>query len=534
MKNKTFVFLLIVVILFPLFIHAKLNKVEMMAYRVKPGVALVETFLNFRIQYINRGERIVEQNGFRFSGTGFFINPNGYLLTNGHVVEVYNEYLTKREDLYKQVLLYFVVAKLKEEGAIVSMENVQKWMETHKPQLVSLQVFPKVTLTNFEEYNYEIKKYSPSIVNGGKDIAVLKIERENCPVLMLGDSSKVRLQQVVFPIGYPGVVDPFQFTIINRKSRLQPTISRGTITSLKYDYRNMNVFQTDAAITHGNSGGPVVDEDGNVIGIATFGPVDPVKGQLQGYNFLIPINTAKEFIRDAGVDFNIESDFTKVYNKLLSAVWDEKWFDAQNYVSVALSYMKNQPDLEKLQQLIYTKIENMGMIEKLWLRNKIVFIIIVVLIIAVIVILFIALKPESKKEDVEVKELKEEHQKEVFDEGKTVIEEEPQDKTMLEQDVKGIAEIYIDGELKNKCEVLERGITIGRDPAQADCVIEEPIVSKSHLKIIPVDDGFNVIDLASTNGTFYNGAKINEATLKSGEKVQIGKKGKIEVVIKKI
>ena len=534
MRNKVLVFILIVFLASPVFLQAKLNKVEMMVYRVKPGVALIETFLNFKIQYEDNGAKRVEQNGFRFSGTGFFVNPEGYLITNGHVVEVEHKYLTNKEKLYQEVLSYFVVAKLRQAGTVVSMENVQKWIKEHKPQLISLQIFPKVTLTNFEEYNYEIKKFSPPMTSGGKDIAVLKIERSNCPVLMLGDSSKVKLQQIVFPIGYPGLVDPYTFWVISKKSRLQPTISRGTITSLKYDYRNMNVFQTDAAITHGNSGGPAVDEDGNVIGLATFGATDPIKGQIQGYNFLIPINTAKEFIRDAGIEYNIESDFTKVYNKLLDAVWNEKWFEAKNYVAVALSYMSNQPDLKKLQQLIYTKIEHMGALKRMWIRNKLLFILVLILIIAVIVILIIALKPESEKkvESAAENEVKVEDVK-VEDEGKTVLEEED-DKTMLEQEVVGMADIYVNGQLKTKCEIMDTGTIIGRDPVQSNCVIEETMVSKAHVKIVPKDDGFEVQDLNSTNGTYYNGEKIERKVIKPGERIQLGKKGTVEIHIDKV
>ncbi len=532
MSKKVVVFSLIFLLAIPLLLKAELNKVEMMAYRVKPGVALVETFLSFKVQYVNKNEKLTEKNGFRFSGTGFFINSSGYLITNGHVVETYNEYLKDKKNLMKQVLLYFVVAKLKEQGAVVSMEAVQDWMKKHNPQLISLQVFPKITLTNFEEYNYEIKKYSPPILKGGKDIAVLKIERDNCPVLMLGDSASVTLQQLIFPIGYPGLVDPFQFWVINKKSRLQPTISRGTITSLKYDYRNMNVFQTDAAITHGNSGGPVVNEDGKVIGIATFGAVDPLKGQIQGYNFLIPINTAKEFIRDAGVEFNIESDFTKVYNKLLEAVWNKKWFDAQRYVSVALSYMKNQPDLEKLQQIIYTQIEHMSTLKKLWIKNKIIFLLIIILIIAIVFIIIIALKPEGQKqEEMEVKNGQEEMAADAGYE-KTMLEED--NKTILEEDLMGIAEIYVNGKLIKKCEIMSSGLIVGREPNQATCVIEEAVISKSHVKIVPEGDSFKVKDLNSTNGTYYNSEKVYEKLINSGEKIQLGKKGTVEIVLKKV
>ncbi len=524
--KKLIVFFVVFMLVYSVgFSKRSLNKIEMMAYKVKPAVILIETWLTARISYVKNNQIIMEDKIFGSLGSGFFINPSGYILTNGHVVEYAYEFQNNRENLLKLVLAYFVAYKLREEGTSITLENFNKWLKIHNPQIISSNIYPRVILSNFETYNYEIKKYSPLITKGGKDIAVLKIERENCPTIMLGDSSKIVLQQLIFPIGYPGVVDPINFSVISQKSRMEPTISRGTITSLKYDYRNMGVIQTDAVMTHGNSGGPAVDEDGYVIGISTFTPPpDPYNGEIQGYNFLIPINTAKEFIRDAGVEYNVESDFTKVYNKLLTAVWNEDWFSAQHYVEVALSYMKNQPDLERLQQMIYSKIESMNAIEKAWAKNKGLMILLIILVVAFIIVLVLVFRPVPERK-IEVLE------KKASDETLKTIIEEP-DKTIVEE-ILGVLQIIIKGKEVKKCEIKEGGTIVGRDPSQADCVVDEPIVSKAHIKIVPESDGFTVIDLGSTNGTYIDGEKITKKTVKSGDTIQLGKKGDVKIKIVK-
>ena len=63
------------------------------------------------------------------------------------------------------------------------------------------------------------------------------------------------------------------------------------------------VLQTDASITHGNSGGPVMNEQGEVVGLATFGSIDYQRqAEVQGMNFIVPSTIVQEFIKKAKID----------------------------------------------------------------------------------------------------------------------------------------------------------------------------------------------------------------------------------------
>jgi serine protease Do len=124
------------------------------------------------------------------------------------------------------------------------------------------------------------------------DLAVIKVERTNLPVLPLGDSNNLHQGQVVLAFGNP--------------LGLEGSVSMGIISSiarrLKADDSNVYV-QTDAPINPGNSGGPLVDTEGRVIGINTF--ILTQSGGSEGLGFAVPsnlvLNTYEQIRKDGHV-----------------------------------------------------------------------------------------------------------------------------------------------------------------------------------------------------------------------------------------
>ena len=114
------------------------------------------------------------------------------------------------------------------------------------------------------------------------DIAVIKIDAKDLPVVLLGDSDAVRVGQFAFAIGAPFRLDyTFTYGVISGKGRSKLFQSGG--------YSISDYLQTDASINPGNSGGPLCDIDGKVIGMNTL-----INGMNRGLGFAIPINMAKE------------------------------------------------------------------------------------------------------------------------------------------------------------------------------------------------------------------------------------------------
>ncbi len=167
-------------------------------------------------------------------GSGFIINPEGQILTNFHVISG------------------------------------------------SQQV--EVTLTDQSKYKATIL-----VRDRVNDLALIKIEpKKKLTYLNLGDSDRLQVGQKVLAIG-----NPFGF---------DGTLTTGVVSTLgrtieaDNNHRMEGMIQTDAAINSGNSGGPLLDSQGNVIGINTaiYGP----NGGSVGIGFALPINRAKTMLDD--------------------------------------------------------------------------------------------------------------------------------------------------------------------------------------------------------------------------------------------
>src|SRR5206468_3193376 len=114
------------------------------------------------------------------------------------------------------------------------------------------------------------------------DIAVIKIDAKDLPVVQMADSDAVRVGQFAFAIGAPFKLDyTFTYGVVSGKGRSKLFTNGG--------YSISDYIQTDASINPGNSGGPLCDIDGKVIGMNTL-----INGMNRGLGFAIPINMAKE------------------------------------------------------------------------------------------------------------------------------------------------------------------------------------------------------------------------------------------------
>jgi S1-C subfamily serine protease len=139
----------------------------------------------------------------------------------------------------------------------------------------------RVTLSDGRVFNGKVVGVDPPT-----DLAVIKIEtKEEIPVVKLGDSSKLKVGQIVLAVG-----NPFGLTG-------GPTVTSGIVSSLNRSIQTENgmleLIQTDAAINPGNSGGPLVNTAGELVAINTAN-----MPYAQGIGFAVPVNTAKEILNE--------------------------------------------------------------------------------------------------------------------------------------------------------------------------------------------------------------------------------------------
>ncbi len=279
----------------------------------------------------------IQFGGFR--GSGFIVSPDGYILTNAHVV------YEKDDDVKAAILEQFVQWGIETFPKYHVQAGLDPWPATQADvDALRSQVTAAFDVKNIKsEVKAHTGKSLSGVVKGGvgiiasvrkvspvedKDIAVLKIEARNLPTVLLGDSDKMREQDRVTVIGFPA--SPTLHPLLAEESIYESSVTSGIVSARKKMPDGTTVLQTDANIVGGNSGGPAFNEQGEVIGIASFGTPsrDPREAPMTtGFNFLRPSNVAKQFLQEMGVQ-NVQGATDEAYKKGLENYWRGKYEDA--------------------------------------------------------------------------------------------------------------------------------------------------------------------------------------------------------------
>ena len=166
-----------------------------------------------------------------------------------------------------------------------------------------------------EEKKYPTKVLARDPVN---DVAILKIEGKNLPIIGLGNSSKLELGRTVIAIG--NVLGTFQNTVsVGVISGLSREITAGDMMT-KQTAKLRGLIQTDAAINPGNSGGPLIDMQGKAIGINAA-----MVFMAENIGFALPINNAKKDLEDLKRYGRIYQPFLGLRYVLLNKELQEKF-----------------------------------------------------------------------------------------------------------------------------------------------------------------------------------------------------------------
>jgi len=170
------------------------------------------------------------------SGSGVVISPDGYIVTNNHVVADANE----------------------------------------------------VTVTFNDRYTTQAKVVA---TDPATDIAVLKVEEKNLPFMEFANSDDVKLGQWVLAVGYPFSLDATVTAgIVSAKGRSIGINKERSASAIE------SFIQTDAAVNPGNSGGALVNTSGQIIGITSA--IASPTGSYAGYSYAIPANIVRKDVND--------------------------------------------------------------------------------------------------------------------------------------------------------------------------------------------------------------------------------------------
>jgi S1-C subfamily serine protease len=492
-------------------------------------------------------------------GSGFFISSNGYIATNAHVVTTTHD----GEEKAKQALFWQLVQQIAQQIGKDPRSLNTSFIDQHST-LQSFQLYHHVIIPDGSAFPFEIKQYGAPTGEGndqGKDVAIIKIEVKNAPILKLADSEKVQLQDHVTVIGYPGAADTFNSGLLSSKSALEATINDGKISAKKQASSGAPILQTSTAATHGNSGGPVLNDANEVIGLLTFRG-DTINGQeVSGFSFIVPSNTVMEYVKSAGTTNDL-GPTDNLYREGLGYYWDQYYSSAIPKFEEVKRMFPQHSEVDRLvQSSQQAKAEGK---EKssfpVWIVVVVVVVLLVILFLIIMIVLGVVIAKKRKKGKAAgpapVPDGKA-HRPAMpapappppapvpspaahapsptppmphvvgADQGMTVDLSRTVALTADDAFPMSYGSIkFVSGPLSGQeFKVNSEGDFIGRDGGSSQIVIADPRISKRHVWI-GVRNGRVVIeDQNSRNGTFVNdpkSARVTETSLNAGDTVILG------------
>ncbi len=515
----------------------RLDQVQKMAYAVKPAVVRINAYATGRFRYtpsviaavetqlraegfdaaaraIPEGETTID-TGAGGSGSGFVVNPDGVIVTCGHVVAPTRDQAALRNELLRNgaiaaLLRHFPVEALR---SVHRGDRLDRYIESVMAggQLETIRVINEVELSNGEKLPFRIRNFSPPLNERGTDLALVEIARKNLPSIRVGDSDTVRVGDSVWAVGYPAVASSSDDVIggwLSRDSDLEATLSPGNVTAIKRNVANVPVLQSNVAIYRGNSGGPVVNRDGEVIGISTWGHTD-----AEQIKFLVPSNVAREMLGASRVTINIDGEMNRHYRAALEAAADDNWSKAGSELAVASSMFRGSPDLIRFRRDIDRAMKTLPP----WRLHPVAMTLGGISLLAAIA------------------------------GGTILIMQRRSQRFPVPLDVAGTVETVVPTDGSSKDRMLGRftilngtragqrlglggsGIRIGRESAICEIVLENPKVSRLHAEVVSIDGKVMLIDRNSSNGTYVNDQKIDKRFLKDGDIIYFGGRNAVAV-----
>ncbi len=281
-------------------------------------------------------------------GTGFFVSPDGYIITNGHVVNEFESDLEEKLPLLLELVNVFAEAYYKTFNEPPSNELLNALFR----EAVAAYLANRLRIQDYSVDVYvgvgkvatgigNIRKFYPArIVEATpfekEDLALIKIEVQHAPSLKIS-SDQVKVGETVWVLGYPGAVTFHE--LLSTSTMMVPTITKGMVSGYREKTTGITVLQSDVNVNHGNSGGPMVNSKGEVVAVVSFGSIDPTGSgrEVPGFNFFIPSKYVLELLSRNNVN-NVQDPVMKLYEEGL------RLYYAKHY-SAAIEKFKMVKDL---------------------------------------------------------------------------------------------------------------------------------------------------------------------------------------------
>ncbi|QZZ22557.1 trypsin-like peptidase domain-containing protein [Leptothermofonsia sichuanensis E412] len=227
--------------------------------------------------------------------SGFFISPDGYIVTNSHILK----------SLSREGCKDYALRNLAER--VTGRKNFETIPQRTKIDLTEnvrfasdFEYFKRVILPTGDSFPFEIKKEGKPVAGNGQDMAVIKIQLANAPTVQFGDANALKPQDPVKAIGYPlNEETPSFFSRQSSDSSLVTSpLGKVAVTNGLLSYKtgtgNNTVWKVNASLPYGSSGGPLVNLKGEVIGLVT----GKIQAPGNGLPSVVPGNNLVGFVKE--------------------------------------------------------------------------------------------------------------------------------------------------------------------------------------------------------------------------------------------
>jgi S1-C subfamily serine protease len=280
--------------------------------------------------------RDVTPTPYRETGTGWFVDSSGWLITNGHVVAAAHRPPS---------------ALLRDRAAQAIREACPGASASGATAVPALEPSITVLLPNGFKLPATVVKYSPPVAGealSGQDLALLRLEASDMPTLPLGDSASLQIGDKLHIVGFPAVV--LGHELLNATAKMEVSVTSGAVSGFRQDRANQPVIQTDAPAASGNSGGPALNDAGEVVGVLTFVTLssDAERTLVQGFNFIIPSAAVAKFLEGTAVSRRSAGRFNAAWHAGLRHYFLGNYRRAHAHLAEANRLLPELPDVRRV------------------------------------------------------------------------------------------------------------------------------------------------------------------------------------------
>jgi Trypsin-like peptidase domain len=326
--------------------------------RAKPAAVLVTSRIGGDVVVdCGVGPSRVTPTAFTQTGSGWFVDGRGYVVTNAHVVFPPSAASELRRIAIEEV---WVEPELRARGLTpgerVAMEDSIR-REVANRATAEVDVAPSsitVVLSNGRRLSAEVRKLSPPLgldgmgtplPGSGRDLALLQVIGNAFPALGIAPREG-QIGDALHVLSFPAPV--LSHELLNRAASPEASVTTGTISGFSQDAIGQRLIQTDAPAAHGSSGGPAIGRDGAMVGVLTFVSLAPSSSTVvQGFNFLIPARDVLSFLEDTEVRVG-ESVFTVLWTEALWAFFNADYRAAAAKLTEVDTTLRDLPDVQRV------------------------------------------------------------------------------------------------------------------------------------------------------------------------------------------